>query len=198
LRYRPAALRFAMNKLFLPLIAALLSLPSLFAQDTPVSPQGEPIPKPVAPSEPGRLELIPSGTPQLSVPPLPDLPPPIQTSKPAVKPARPEPAKPQKTQPSRTEAAEADLEERIRFRAARDKVRQDPALQQQWDRAQEARTDYEKREILKQYYRDFYARVAKADPDPRLKKLIEFNRTRSLNSLEQTRIQPTEPPRKTR
>jgi hypothetical protein len=189
-----------MKKLFLPLTAALLSLPPLFAQDPAVSPQGEGTPRPVAPSQPGRLELIPSGSPESPVSSLPELPPPIQTSKPGAKSqgARPESGKPGKSEASRTEAAEADLEERIRFRAARDKVRQDPALQMEWDRAQAARTDYEKREILKQYYREFYARVAKADPDPRLKKLIEFNRASSLRSLEQTRIQPTEPPQKGR
>ncbi len=187
-----------MKKLFLPLTAAFLSLPHLFAQDPAGSPQGEVTPRPVAPSEPGRLELIPSGNPQLSVPPLPELPTPVQTPEPGAKSkgTPPELGKPRKIEPSRTEAAEADLEERIRFRAARDKVRQDPALQKEWDRAQEARTDYEKREILKHYYREFYARVAKADPDPRLKKLIELNQTRSLNSLQQTRIRPTEPPQK--
>ena len=189
-----------MKKLFLPLTAALLSLPPLFAQDPAVSPLDEGTPRPVPPSEPGRLELIPSGTPQLSVPSLPDLPPPIPTPKPGAKSqgSRPEQGKPRPSEPSRTEAAEADLEERIRFRVARDKVRQDPALQMEWDRAQAARTDYEKREILKRYYKEFYARVAKADPDPRLKKLIELNRTRSLRTLEQTRIQPTDPPQKGR
>ena len=57
------------------------------------------------------------------------------------------------------------------MREAKTKAQRDPAVQAEWDRAIEARTDYEKREALKSYYKMLYGRIAKIDPT--LKKPIE-------------------------
>lgn len=64
-------------------------------------------------------------------------------------------------------------------------------MQEQWERAQAATTEYEKREALKSYYKLLYARMSKLDRS--VIKLIDQRQQLSLRRLEQTRIDPTEP-----
>ena len=82
-------------------------------------------------------------------------------------PESPTPAKKPKSVPAKkssTEQASDDLQTRIRYREARTKALQDPKIQMEWDRAQAAKTDPEKREALKSYYNLFCDRVVKIDP----------------------------------
>ena len=74
---------------------------------------------------------------------------------------------------STTEQASDDLQARIRYREARTKALQDPKIQMEWDRAQAAKTDPEKREAMKSYYTLLCDRVVKVDPStkPRVEKL---------------------------
>ena len=75
---------------------------------------------------------------------------------------------------SSTEQASDDLQARIRYREAKTKALQTPGLQQEWDRANSAKTDPEKREALKSYYKIFYDRIVKIDPT--LKPRVEAQR----------------------
>ncbi len=65
---------------------------------------------------------------------------------------------------SSTEQASEDLKMRIHYREAKTKVLQDPKLHEEWNRAHAQRTEPERREALKSYYKLFCDRVEKADP----------------------------------
>jgi hypothetical protein len=54
-----------------------------------------------------------------------------------------------------------------------------------------ARTDLEKRDALKSYYKLLYARIVKLDPS--VTKVSVLREAAALRRLEQTRIDPTEP-----
>jgi hypothetical protein len=71
------------------------------------------------------------------------------------------------------------------------KVRQEPKIVAEWDRAETAKTDYEQREALKSYYKLLYDRIVKIDPT--LEKRVAAIRTKSIHRLTETRIDPTEP-----
>ncbi|MEO7317861.1 MAG: hypothetical protein ABIZ56_02610, partial [Chthoniobacteraceae bacterium] len=65
---------------------------------------------------------------------------------------------------SSTEKESDDLVGRIRYREAKTRALQDPGVQQEWDRAQAAKTEPEKRETLKSYYKLLCDRMVKFDP----------------------------------
>ena len=139
-----------------------------------------------APSGTG-LDLIPAApgqqiNPDAELPLIPDIPESVR------KPAREVTQRPN----SKTAAADDALQERIRMRAAKTKALRDPAVQAEWEKAQAAPTDYEKREGLKSYYRALYSRMLRIDGS--LKAPIEESKKRALARLEQTRIAPTVPP----
>lgn len=92
---------------------------------------------------------------------------------------------------SKTEASNEDLQERIRLREARVKAERDPQVRAEWDRSVKAKTDLEKRDALKSYYKLLYARILKIDSS--VKKIADLRAQSSLRRLEQTRIDPTEP-----
>jgi hypothetical protein len=114
-------------------------------------------------------------------------------------PEAPEPAKKPKgealVEPTkkvdRTTAAENELAARVRLRELTTRVRQEPNVAAEWDRAQTARTDFDKRDALKNYYKLLYDRIVKLDPT--LQKRVAEMRTKSLHRLTETRIDPTEP-----
>lgn len=91
----------------------------------------------------------------------------------------------------KTTAAQDELDARIKMRELKTKAERDPKLQAELDRANSAKTDYEKREGLRTYYTMLYDRVAKMDPS--LKKRALEARVRMTHRLDQTRIAPTEP-----
>lgn len=179
------------------LAAALLTALPLFAEDKAPAPAAEPpadnSPPPLAPAEKDkdRLELMPSKPAQLLPPPtglslIPEMPLPPEKSRPRSV------ESPIKKRDSATADAEDLVKQRIRLREAKTKAQRDPAVQAEWDRAAAMRTDYEKREVLKGYYKLLYGRMAKIDPT--LKAPIETQLQQSLSQLEQTKIAPTQPP----
>ena len=143
---------------------ALLLAQPLHAQETP---ERLPPPSPLPPEVP----LIPEEVPQTT------------------KPRGSAIDTPRGMKSSKTDVNAAELRERIRFREAKTKALRDAQVQAQWDRAALAKTDYEKREALKNYYKLLYARIAKLDGS--IKKLIDQREQFSLRRLEQTRIDPT-------
>ena len=88
--------------------------------------------------------------------------------------AKPKPAPVEPKKKSSTEQASDDLQARIRYREAKTKALQTPGIQQEWDRANAAKTDPEKRQALKNYYKMFYDRMVKIDPT--LKQRVETQR----------------------
>ncbi len=153
-----------------------------------------------APETPGRLQLAPAPV-RAPAPAAPT------AAAPAVEPEVtliPEQV-PQRTKPnskpvdapktteakSKTEESAEDLNERIHFREARVKALRDPQVQAEWDSAAKAKTDFEKREALKRYYKLLYARILKIDAS--VKSVVTLRQASSLHRLEQTRIDPTEP-----
>ena len=175
------------------LAVTLLTALPLFAEDkapalraTPAEPPHEP-----AAPEGDRLELMPSKPAQLLPPPsglplIPEIPMPAETSRGRGA------ESPVKKRDSVTADAEEAVKQRIRLREAKTKAQRDPAVQAEWDRAATMKTDYEKRDVLKSYYRLLYGRMAKVDPT--LKAPIDMLLRQSLSQLEQSKIAPSQPP----
>jgi hypothetical protein len=91
----------------------------------------------------------------------------------------------------RSTAAEDEIGARIRLRQLTTRVRNEPKVQAELERANSARTDLEKREALKAYYQLLYSRIGAIDPS--LAKRVQVLRARSIHRLAQTRIDPTDP-----
>ncbi len=181
-----------MKRLTALLTATLLTAPSLFAEDKVPALRGSPSEarEPSAPSAPSddRLELIPTKPAQIMSPPaglplIPEIPQP---------PSRSRPESPIRKRDSVTADSEESVKQRIRLRETKTKAQRDPAVQAEWDRAGGLRTDYEKRETMKSYYRLLYGRMTKIDPA--LKAPIDILLQESLARLDQTKIAPTQPP----
>jgi type IV secretory pathway VirB10-like protein len=97
----------------------------------------------------------------------------------------------QPPKPSVTAAAIEAQKARVRFREAKTKALRDPAIVAEWENSRRARTDFEKRESLKRYFKLLYARMEKLDGT--LGEQIQQQQRRSLARLEQRRIEATEP-----
>jgi hypothetical protein len=142
----------------------------------------------------GRLQLAPGAAPAPAAP-MPAAEPevtliPEQVPQ-NVKPSAAAAAEPKAETKSKTEENAEELIARIHFREARVKALRDPQVQAEWDTAMKAKTDLEKREALKRYYKLLYARILKLDSS--VKKVAELRQQSALRRLEQTRIDPTEP-----
>ncbi len=138
-------------------------------------------PSPIAPPADPEMELLPLIP---DTPPALDLPPPGE--------AIPQPPDiTQELKSERAAAVENELRNRIRLRQIKTKALKDPRIQADWERAQTARTEFEKREALKDYYTTLYDRMTKLDSS--LKGQIKDLRTESLRRLRQHRMAPTEP-----
>jgi hypothetical protein len=85
----------------------------------------------------------------------------------------------------------AELDARIRYRQAQSRAVNDPAVQSLWADSRAAKTDYEKREALKNYYTTLYRKMLAMDKG--IASLIEERKRVSLSKLSQTRIDPTDP-----
>lgn len=90
---------------------------------------------------------------------------------------------------SKTEIAADELALKVRFRQVKTRAMGDPAVQAEWNNAQAARTDAEKRAGLKRYYQLLYGRMAKIDKS--LEKQIHEKEQISVRRLQQNRIQPS-------
>lgn len=91
----------------------------------------------------------------------------------------------------RTTAAEDEMAERIRLRQLQTKFSRDPKVVAYRDAAETAKTDLEKREALKAYYKALYDKIEKSDSS--LKKRVAPLRARLIHRLEQTKVDPTQP-----
>ncbi len=184
--------------------ASLIAALPLFAEEkavqpsapTPAAPEApaDTSPPPLAPSEKDkdRLELMPSKPAQLIPPPV-DLPLIPEIPMPQDRPSRrnvESPIKPKRD--SATAAAEDELKQRVRLREARTKALRDPAVQAEWERANEVKTDYEKRAALTSYYKLLYSRIVKIDSS--LKAPADKLLKQALAQFDQNRITPTQPP----
>ena len=159
----------------------LASLP-LCAQESAPAETLELIPSNPAPSEPA--------SPAESLPLIPESPEPAKKPKgksPALAPV----GELKKEKKSSTEATADEQAQRIRFREAKTRALRDPAVQREWERSLQARSDFEKREALASYYKLLFARIAKLDKS--LKPQATLTQQRALRGLTQTRIDPTEP-----
>ena len=183
--------------------ASLLAASPLFAEDKAPAPapaasaEAAPDPSlpPLAPSEKDkdRLELMPSKPAQLIPPPadlplIPEIP--IPQDRPPRNPGVESPIKTKRS--SATAAAEDELKQRIRLREARTKALRDPAVQAEFARANEVKTDYERREALRNYYKLLYGRMVKLDSS--LKSPVDKLLKQALNTLDQDHIAPTQQP----
>lgn len=90
---------------------------------------------------------------------------------------------------SKTEIAADELALKVRYRQVKTRAMADPAVQAEFNNAQRARTDAQKRAGLKRYYQLLYARMAKIDKT--LKKQINEREVISVKRLQQNRIDPT-------
>lgn len=179
-------------KAALRLLAAFLLLTSAaHAQDAAPSPPETPPQDPGTPSN-QRLELIPDQRPVLEAPrPAEDLPLIPETPEPTAKPATRAIPEAKGEKKSQTEIAAGELQQRIRLRQLKTRASRDPAVMADLERANAARTDFEKREAMRSYYQRLFGRMAKLDGS--LKKRINEQQQRALRELEQTRVDPTEP-----
>jgi hypothetical protein len=159
---------------------ALAAAPALHAQEP-------------APANPARLQLAPAAAPST---PAPDGGPEVtlipeqvpQNAKPTATP------KPKPEVKDKTEESAEELLERIHFREAMTKALRDPQVQAEWDHSKKVKTDYDRRESLKRYYNLLYDRILKIDAS--VKKTSDLRQAAALHQLEQTRIDPTQPPKR--
>ena len=91
----------------------------------------------------------------------------------------------------KTSAAEDDLTARVRLREIKTQALKDAKIQAEWDRAHAAKTDFEKRDAMKNFYTLLYARMAKLDGS--LQKRIDKIRDSAIHRLTQHDIDPTDP-----
>jgi hypothetical protein len=87
---------------------------------------------------------------------------------------------------SKTGSAISDVEQRIRFRKAKTQVLQDAKLDSLRTEAYNARTDVEKRAMLKSYYTQLFDRILKIDSS--LKPEVERRRKVALARVDQSRL----------
>ncbi len=152
---------------------SLLAAPTLFAE---------------APAEPASVfGLAPSAQPSQTAPSpaslMPEELPPLDKSPLGKK---------EKTRPDKTAVAEDALKQKIKMREVKTKALRDPAVQAEWEKARVAKTDYEKRQIMTNYYKLLYGRMEQIDGS--LKTEIETLRDTYISDVTQRRIAPTVPP----
>jgi hypothetical protein len=143
-------------------------------QSGPKEPATQPAPA-AAPKEKEDIGLIP------------------ETLEPVAKPKGTALAEPEVTEQKidKTTAAQDEMNARVKMRELKTKFERDPKVQGELDRANSAKTDYEKREAMRSYYTLLYEKIAKADSS--LKKHADAAKIKFTHRLDQTQIAPTEP-----
>lgn len=166
-----------MKKMLSLVLIPFLAAPALLAQ-APAEPASSfglaPSAPPEAPSG-SPASLMPEGLPPLDKSPL---------------------GKGEKNRPDKTAIAEDALRKRIKLREVKTKALRDPAIQAEWEKSLVARTDYEKRAILTNYYKLLAERMLKIDGT--LKTEIEALKDSYISDVTQKRVAPTEPPKAAR
>lgn len=165
-----------MKNVWIPTLSVAFAMSSLCAQQPATSEKLE-----LIPSQPSRGQTTVTPAPLPLIPETPEL-----TKKP-----KSTTTEVKKERRSSTEAAADALQQRIRFRQAKTRASNDPAVQAEWARANAARTDFEKRDALKAYYKALFNRMRRVDGSLRAR--IAETEQRAMKRLTQTRIDPTEP-----
>lgn len=166
--------------------ATLLSLHVLQAQDANTVPL--PPDSPAAPTAPNPAEAEPTPLPL-----IPDMPAPVEkptyhgNSSGSTGSGRNNPAPVKK---NKTAESIDDVADRIKLREAKIKALKDEKIQAEWDTAQTAKTDYEKRAALRRYYTLLYTKIIKIDGS--LKKLATVRMAESIKQLDQNLVRPEE------
>ena len=159
-----------MNRILV--VCCLAAMVSASAQEAPKpqlrsTPPSPLAPPPLPPSE--ELPLIPEGVEQREQPQGTAL------------------AEPKK---NKTSEAENELTARIRMRELKTRALRDPKVRAEWERAQTARTDAEKREALTAYYTQLYGKMTAFDGS--VKKRVEILKEASIRRITQRHIAPSE------
>ena len=84
-----------------------------------------------------------------------------------------------------------DLDQRIRYRKARNIAEADANVRAAWVESRDAKTDYAKRQALKRYYDTLFGKILAIDRG--VAPLVAQYREQKGASLEQVRIAPTIP-----
>jgi hypothetical protein len=161
-------------------------IPLLAAQDTPLP-------------SPDTQDPAPSVTPAPSVPPPqlipPDILPPPDTA--PVPPPPNIPTIPQLDEGFAIKPMNEAAEKRrlhIEWRKIRNRTENHPKVKAALDAAEKARTDLERRKLLREYYEIFYARAIAIGP-PDMKQYLIDRKNEQLVALPQPRVRPDPPPR---
>jgi hypothetical protein len=96
-----------------------------------------------------------------------------------------QPAPDQPAATSKTAESINEMRMRIRYREVKTEALRDPAVQAEWERAERATVDAEKRDALKSYYTKLYARMLKIDGS--IEKLVATRQANALSRLVQKR-----------
>jgi hypothetical protein len=91
---------------------------------------------------------------------------------------------------NKTSEAENELTARIRMRELKTRALRDAKVRAEWDRAQTARTDAEKRDALTAYYTQLYGKIGQFDGS--IKKRAEALKEASIRRITQRRVAPSE------
>ena len=91
----------------------------------------------------------------------------------------------------RTPETAADLDQRIRYRKARNIAESDAKVRAAWEESRAAKTDYEKRQSLKRYYDALFGKMLAIDRG--IAPLVEKSKEPKQASLDQLKIAPTVP-----
>ncbi|MGB8355428.1 MAG: hypothetical protein WCD79_16135 [Chthoniobacteraceae bacterium] len=89
---------------------------------------------------------------------------------------------------NKTEENIDNIADRIKFREAKTKALRDQKVIDLDAQVAVARTDPEKRALLKEYYTTLYGKILKIDGS--LKKLVADRLKQSLNALDQSKVRP--------
>jgi len=167
-----------------------LSTGPIRAQQPPLPKAESQDPQPTASAAAERV-AVPAG-PQLIPPPLlaPDV-------SPSATPAPNSPTIPQLDEAFKQSPLSAAAENSRRhseWRALRNRVVADPRVVTALAAAETARTDLEKRRLLRQYYELFYAQMIGLAATPELKTYLNDRKNERLAALPQPRVRPTSTP----
>lgn len=178
-----------------PLLLALLCVTPVFAGEPakiekPATPPPTPLPLVTSPAAEAE-KLLPLGGRSPIVDPLPSLLPegiPPAQKRPPV-PKTSDAKKPGST--FRPPETAADLDQRIRYRKARNIAESDAKVRAAWEDSRAAKTDYAKRQALKHYYDALFGKMLAIDRG--IAPLIVQRQAPKGTAFEQLQIAPTVP-----
>jgi hypothetical protein len=170
MRFRPVLSCCLLGTALVALHAQEPPLPAAATQETPAAP----IP---VPSVPQLIpdEVLPAAAPRPSPPGLPQL------------------DEAFKDKP--LSAIAADQNARREWRTLRNAVANDPAAKAAYADAERARTDLEKRKLLRRYYEILYGKMMARATSPAMKSYLNDRKNEHLNTLPQPHVRPETAPK---